>query len=109
MLTKIKTSWNGARITFSFMDCPTCKKEISAKHCPEIEKELEGPRKLKQKIIVKALERAKIEGIDQEDRLMNPEDEYFNDLQAYAIKRLSYYMCFTCNDPYFGGKRDCGD
>jgi uncharacterized protein with PIN domain len=47
-MSKVKTSWLGARITFSFMDCPTCKREIHATYCPEIEKELENPRKLKE-------------------------------------------------------------
>lgn len=23
------------------------------------------------------------------------------------MKRLSYYICFKCNNPYFGGMKDC--
>lgn len=57
----------------------------------------------------KALERAAIEGIDKEDRLLDPNDVFFNDLHGYVMKRLSFYMCFVCNEPYYGGKRDCGD
>ena len=44
MMNKVKGSWNGARITFSFMDCPACKAEIKARYCPELENELEKPR-----------------------------------------------------------------
>jgi hypothetical protein len=90
------------------MDCPACKKELSAKYCPELEKELDKPRKLKKLVIKKAMERAIAEGIDKDDRLMNPDDPYFNDLETYAMHRLSFYMCFTCSEPYYGGKRECG-
>lgn len=50
-----------------------------------------------------ALERAKFEGIDKEERLRTVGDPYYNNLEAYAMARLSYYMCFKCKKPYFGG------
>ena len=56
-----------------------------------------------------ALERAKFEGIDKEDRLKTPGDIYFNNLEAYAMARLSYYMCFKCKSPYFGGLKQCAN
>lgn len=79
-MTRVKTSWIGARIVFNFMDCTVCKREISAKNCKELEKELEQPRKLKKRVVEKALERAKAEGIDKDERLRDPSDDYFNDL-----------------------------
>jgi hypothetical protein len=63
---------------------------------------------LKKKVVKRALERAAAEGIDKDERLQNPEDVYFNDLESYAMARLSFYMCFSCSTPYYGGKRDCG-
>ncbi|CDW84412.1 myc binding protein 2 [Stylonychia lemnae] len=54
-----------------------------------------------------ALERAVIEGIDKDERLANPEDRFYNDLQEYALYKLAFYQCFDCKKPYFGGKRDC--
>lgn len=55
----------------------------------------------------KVLERAKYEGIDKHDRLKKPGDKFYNDLKAYAIYKLSYYQCFKCKAPYFGGMKDC--
>lgn len=107
-MQRVKTSWIGARMVFNFMDCPSCKKEMNAKYCNELERELRDSRKLKEKVQKKAVERAIAEGIDKDDRLYNPGDDYFNDLPKYALDRLSFYMCFTCNDPYYGGKRECG-
>ena len=96
LMSKIKTKWLGARIFFSFMDCPTCKREIKATYCPEIENELKDSRILKEAVVKKALERAKIEGLDKDVRLQNPDDVYYNDLQSYALSRLSFYNCFSC-------------
>lgn len=41
IITRVKTSWLGARIVFSFMDCTVCKREMTAKYCPELENELQ--------------------------------------------------------------------
>ena len=44
IMQRVKTSWIGARIVFNFMDCPTCKQEMKALYCQELESELKGPR-----------------------------------------------------------------
>ena len=79
-MDKIKASWNGARVTFNFMDCPSCNGEIKAKYCKEIEESLAVPRKLKADLIKKALERALIEGIDKDEKFNDPAYAFFNDL-----------------------------
>jgi len=78
-MSKIKTKWLGARILFSYMDCPSCKREIKASYCPPLENELKDSRILKEAVIKKAIERAKIEGLEKDERLKNPEDVFFND------------------------------
>jgi len=83
--------WAGPRITFQFKTCPSCKQEIVAPHHPEISRLLEESNKLEEEIKAKALERAKHEGLDKSERLSKPGDQYFNDLEKYAMARLSYY------------------
>lgn len=58
-------------------------------------------------MLKKVVERAKFEGIDKHDRLKDPNDRFFNNLRDYSIYKLSYYMCFKCKQPYFGGMKDC--
>jgi hypothetical protein len=50
-MNKVKPKWLGARIFFSFMDCPTCNTEISAPYCQEIENELRDSKILKEKVM----------------------------------------------------------
>lgn len=54
-----------------------------------------------------AVERAKYEGIDKHDRLKNPDDHFYNNLDAYAMFKCAYYQCYNCKEPYFGGLNDC--
>lgn len=55
----------------------------------------------------KSLERLKYEGMDKDERLKNPKDPYYNKPMEYAIATFSYYQCFKCKKPYFGGKKSC--
>ena len=46
---------------------------------------------MKKKVYEMCIERAKYEGIDKSDRFRNPNDDYYNDLQAWALFKLAYY------------------
>ena len=106
---KLRKSWAGPRITFLFKTCPSCKAEIVAPHHQEINDLVEDAWKLEDVIKSKALERAKVEGLDKDKRLTNPNDEYYNDVGKYAMARLSYYECFAWKNPFFGGLKDWGN
>ena len=69
--------------------------------------ELSESKRIEDDVLKKVVERAKFEGIDKHDRLKDPKDKFFNDLRAFSIYKLSYYMCFKCKSPYFGGMKDC--
>lgn len=107
ILTKVKNRWPGPRIVFSYLECPECKKKVDAPHCPALVEELNESKVIEDDVLKKVVERAKFEGIDKDPRLKDPNDKFFNDLRGYAIYKLSYYMCFKCKMPYFGGKKDC--
>ena len=56
----------------------------------------------------KAMERAKFEDLHKHERVVKPGDErFYNNLKAFALHKLSYYECFKCSEPYFGGMKDC--
>jgi len=55
----------------------------------------------------KSLARLKHEGKDKDDRLTNPDDPYYQAEQEYAMAIYSYYQCFKCKNPYFGGLKSC--
>ena len=53
----------------------------------------------------KCVLRAKHEGLDFDERLKDPKNEYFNNIGKFAFDHLNYYECYECKEPYFGGHR----
>lgn len=106
-MTVIKRRWPGPRINFNFLDCSQCKRRIRAAYCHELSEQLVELEAAETDIKKKAIERAKHEGIDKHERLKNPADRFYGKLEEYAQQKLSYYECYKCKKPYFGGMKDC--
>ena len=106
---KVRQKWAGPRITLMFKTCPSWKEEIECDHHPEISQLLEEAREFEKIITEKAVERAKAEGIHKDKRLKDKNDEYYNNLEKYAMARLSYYTCFKWGCFYYGGLKEWGN
>ena len=100
--------WPSPRITWGFLNCSACKTQIQvqADH-RELHTEITKLLQMKAKMYTMSIERAKYEAIDKSPRLTDPNDDFYNDLQAWALFKLAYYQCFKCQIPYFGGMKDC--
>ena len=107
ILKKLIKRFPGPRITFGFADCPTCKKPIECNSNDEIQKEILNVKNLYNVVKDMAIKRISYEGLYKDARLKDPKDRYYNKLEEYALARLSYYMCFKCKKPYFGGLKSC--
>ena len=105
----LQHKWATLRITFAFMSCPNCKHEleITEHTCSEVVEELEPLLAMKKEVEKQALENAEKQGLLQDERLSNESDAYFGKPQEYANHRCSFYQCYDCKKPYFGGLIDC--
>ena len=104
----LKHKWSTLRISFSFMSCPSCKQEIQMKGLSEpIKAELGPLLGLKKKVEAQALIHAEEQGILKDARLSNINDIYYQKPQEFANHRCSFYQCYDCKKPYFGGLIDC--
>jgi len=101
---KIDRKWPAARITFGFLNCPLCKQEI---HHPALDDITNKYYELKKEIERDAVERVKIEGLQNDPRMKDPNSPYYNNLEKFAMDRLAFYKCCKCNKPYFGGMKAC--
>jgi hypothetical protein len=96
---KLGSKWPGARITFGFMDCPLCKRTIEHSSLNDITEPL---NKIKQLIFTKFHKRLQIENpLDIRDKISE------QDKLDWAYHNFAYYLCYRCNDPYYGGRRQC--
>jgi len=102
--TKVAKRWPAARITFKFMDCPLCNKEIQH---PKLKRLMKSSVRLKKEVSKQALERLRVEGLDKDERIKDRNSKYYKNPQLFALDRLAFYICFKCKQPYFGGMRRC--
>ena len=105
----LETKWIGPKITFNHCLCPTCKKWLDIPTVPELQKMIEENKALYELIKAKALKRLKFENLDKDKRLTDPNSPWFGKEVEFAMKSLSYYMCYICKKPYFAGRRECGN
>ena len=98
--------WPGARISFGFMSCPECNQEIAHTSLTELFNELITFRA---EVRNGALLRLRHEGLDKDDAVVNLSGPYYKNPASYAEATLSYYQCYVCERPYFGGIRRCDD
>ena len=102
--TKLDARWAGARVTFSFLECPLCKQEMKAE---AIEHLMRDSLALKRAVCAKAEQRLALEGGHKDAKELKPGGRYENRTGEYAMHKFAYYICFKCQSPYFGGQRSC--
>jgi len=109
LLNKIKAKWSGPRLIFQYKRCPSCKSEIDISYHQQIFKLIDEADELEQRVKNKAIDRAKAEGLDKDPRLEDPGDVYYQRFEDYVMDKMSFFQCYECRQPYFGGLRECGD
>jgi len=101
---KIENKWTGSRITFGFLECALCKQRMN--HV-ELKTELAPILKMDKEIREKAVERLKMLKLEGIPELTKKDSKWFNNAEGYAMHRFSYFPCFKCKKPYFGGEKVC--
>lgn len=104
VLQKIRARWPASRITFGFLECPLCKRPMSH---PALADELAPCLAVRREVETKALARLRELGLDRSDDIVRPGGPYHQDPLGYAMHRFSYFMCYKCHRPYYGGERVC--
>lgn len=46
--------------------------------------------------------------MDQDERLTDSNDFYYNDLKKLALDKMTFYRCYKCLVPFYGGRNECG-
>ena len=109
LINKVEAKWPGPRVTFIYKTWPSCKAEIEEVHHRKLNRLLTEAKDLEKRVRLKSVERGKLEGLENDERLKDPNDEYFEKFEDYWMNRLAFYECYKCSKPYFGGLRECGD
>ena len=106
---RLEKKWIGPKITFNFCMCELCNKLFDCETLPDLQKIIDENKKLYKEIKDMSLKRLKFEDLDKDPRLSDPQSPWFGKKEEFAMKSLSYYMCYICNKPYFAGIKECGN
>ena len=106
---RLETKWIGPKITFNHCLCPVCNKWDDCPYISSLKKLINKNKKLYEQIKEMSLKRFKLEGLDKDPRLTDVNSPWYNKKEEFAMKRLSFYMCYICKKPYFAGRRECGN
>jgi len=102
--------WSTLRISFGYLDCPSCKQEIKlAYQVPNLSHHVDQQFQFRARVEDLATKKAIEEGFDKKGRVVTEGDIYFNDLKSFAMNNCAYYQCHKCKKPYFGGMQDCAE
>lgn len=105
---RLETRWVGPKITFNHCLCSTCNNWYDCSN-PTIHALVNENKLLYKEICEKALKRLEFEDLHKDPKLTDPNSRWYGKKLEYALMRLSYYMCYKCKQPYFAGRRECGD
>lgn len=102
--SKLSSRWPGARVSFAFLQCPTCQHPMQH---PTLKDIIEPILQMQKGVVNKAMLRLEYEGRLDDPAIVNPDGMFYNDPQGFALKQYLFYMCFECNLPYFAGGYEC--
>ncbi|GAM20373.1 hypothetical protein SAMD00019534_035480, partial [Acytostelium subglobosum LB1] len=103
---KLVNKWNSSRISFGFMKCALCQ-ELT-KHVA-LKAELDPLLDLYNTIKTKGLQRLTQFGPEKDVDLKDPKCRWYKKEEQYVMDRFSYFPCYKCKKPYFGGEKACGE
>ncbi|EGC30671.1 hypothetical protein DICPUDRAFT_41102 [Dictyostelium purpureum] len=99
----LEARWSGSRISFGFAQCPICKIPISHKSLKPITDVIDN---IREEIIRKGKVRVEYHNMNNDPSLL-PGGRYENRIEDFIMDHFSYYLCFKCKQPYFGGTNQC--
>eukprot|EP00656_Telonema_subtile_P054326 TRINITY_DN8096_c0_g1_i4.p1 TRINITY_DN8096_c0_g1~~TRINITY_DN8096_c0_g1_i4.p1 ORF type:complete len:610 (-),score=158.24 TRINITY_DN8096_c0_g1_i4:132-1961(-) len=100
---QLEKGYSGARISFGHLGCPLCKAPMAHAW---LEPLLRPGLELYEAVKDKASKRLEFEKLADDPQI---KANFDGDSVKFALKKFAYYMCFKCNEPYFGGHRNCED
>lgn len=87
--TVLEKRWTGGRITFTFSQCPICKRNIEH---PSLSAILEPIRILYEDVKRKALMRLEYESLHRCQAITVPGTRFYNDPLGYALEKLIIFF-----------------
>jgi len=98
----------GDEISFGFLRCPLCLKQIELSNHGDLNCKVEY-----YKCLIKKIEEIIYLRIEKDDLLnhkeiLNEDSKYFIQPVKFGWEKFSFFLCYKCEEPYYGGLKFCG-
>jgi len=108
IMKMLNLNWNTRWISFNFCRCPLCKQFLDFPTGPQpLKQKIKEITDLQEDVKKRAVERLKLDKRDQDPELIEATSYFFNKPEEYGLKLFTFYQCFKCKSPYFGGMHNC--
>ena len=116
-MARVKAGWPTQNITFEHLRCPLCgddgreqtergSMQAAVMSHPGLAASLAPVLALREDIMRRARRRLALDA-NGPPKQIKTGGEYEGRPGEYALSRFNYYLCETCETPYFGGDRAC--
>ena len=116
-LERIENGWPTQNITFDHLRCPLCGEDgreptargsmqAAVMSHPSLARALAPALALRETVMKRARRRLALDA-NGPPRQIQAGGDYEGRPGEYALSRFNYYLCETCESPYFGGDRAC--
>ena len=116
-LERIKNGWPTQNITFEHLRCPLCGEDgreptargsmqAAVMSHPSLARALAPALALRETVMRRARRRLALDA-NGPPRQIQAGGDYEGRPGEFALSRFNYYLCETCETPYFGGDRAC--
>lgn len=102
-----KKKWCTKRITFGFLNCPSCKLIITLPAECSLYKPLSMLKVLLQKVTAMSVAKLAVDKKEGDAQLVTKTSRFYNKKEAYALAIYAFYECGKCKEPFVGGQVSC--
>jgi len=75
---------------------------------PTLEKLQAEVDELRAEVAKRAMMRLRYDNLLDHAEITTPSSPFYEKPEAYAMQRYSYFLCYECKMPYYGGEAHCG-
>jgi len=121
LMKSLAKGWPSARISFQYITCAQCKREIEPlfegqgdlftdqEFKTSMKDTLERAHQLRGVVQNLSFTRLEFEGELNNSHIITPGQPFYNDPHGYAMSHYAFSQCFTCQKPYFVGAVECAN
>lgn len=99
----------GDNISLNFIKCCICFNKLSLSNHQDLQSFVNYYNELENSISNIIYEKIDQDEISSMNEIKDPLNKYFNLPFEWCKNKMEFYLCFKCEEPFYGGLKDCNE